>query len=181
MMSRVRYFFLLFGLPVWAVCLGGCPAKPDQPGEAGSKPSATTLVPKDVQTGADGQHIRWTASIGQGDDGIKLLIFKAQLDEGWVIYSVDQDNADGPNPTVITLTGEGIQHVGDPSEVGNQRREDMDETFGMPLVRFAGDLTLTQGLLIQDPAQPITGTLSYDLTNGEEVAHHLVDFSVPLP
>jgi hypothetical protein len=178
MTTSVRSLFFSAGLSAMAVLFCGCPAKPSPTGQTQGSATEIALVPKDAQTGADGSSIRWTASLAQGEDGIKLLVFKATLDEGWVIYSVDQDNADGPNPTVITLTGEGSQHVGEPSEVGTRRVEDMDETFGMPLVRFAGDLTLTQGLTVNDPSLPITGTIAYDMTNGEEVAHHLVEFSV---
>jgi hypothetical protein len=178
MTTSVRPLFFSAGLLALAVLFFGCPAKPTPTGQSEGTAKEIALVPKDAQTGEDGRSIRWTASLAQGEDGIKLLVFKATLDEGWVIYSVNQDNADGPNPTVITLTGEGVQHVGEPSEVGNRRLEDMDETFGMPLVRFAGDLTLTQGLTVNDSSRPITGIIAYDMTNGEEVAHHLVEFSV---
>lgn len=176
-MTRLRFAFYLSMLLPLAGLFTGCPSKPVAP--TNTTPTELTLSPKDAQTGAPGANIRWTAACRTGEGGTQLLVLKATLDPGWTIFSLSQDNADGPSPTVIALTGSNARHVGEPTEVGSTRLENMDETFGMPLVRFQGEVSFTQAITVSDPGQPVTGTLTYDLTNGTDIAHHVVDFAVP--
>lgn len=119
--------------------------------------------------GMDAQMVTDAAVIKQShsntEDGVVTLTFDVKLKSGWHIYGVDLPKG-GPTATQIELDGaKGIKLAGalEPSKAPAKH---YDENFKMDLSWHEGQVTFTQKVQIEDPANfVLAGDLIYMLCN----------------
>lgn len=125
--------------------------------------------------------VDWTTSYERVDEQTFDLIFEAEIDEGWYVYSQFIDEG-GPIPTTLFFDeGEGYQLLGEAGENGPQRKEGMDELFGMNVIKYAGKLQLTQRVKVIHPGTAVSGYLEFMTCDDEQcLPPDQVDFSFDL-
>lgn len=105
--------------------------------------------------------VKWTFDSNQVGPDTYELIFMANFDEPWVVYSVD-NNGEGPVPTSINFTSKNIELIGKAKEKGT-RVEKEDKLFGVNVIKFEGDqpYVIKQKVKLKDMSQPITGYVEF--------------------
>lgn len=78
--------------------------------------------------------VHWSFDVSEVNDQEYELIFKADIDKGWTVYSQYIDLG-GPVPTEITYETEGLETVGKSTEEG-YKKEGMDDIFEMNVIKF---------------------------------------------
>ena len=102
--------------------------------------------------------VQWSFDVSEINDQEYELVFKADIDKGWTVYSQYIDEG-GPVPTTITYETEGLETIGKSTEEG-YKKEGMDDIFEMNVIKFfdsepytikqkikKGDLTTVSGYL----------------------------------
>lgn len=123
--------------------------------------------------------VKWDLKIDKTGDGSYLLVYTANIDDGWGIYSQHSDEK-GPVPTNFNF-GEGthFELVGEVAEKGD-RKEEIDPLFdNAKVVKYPhGPVTFTQTIKITDPSVPVKGYLEYMACDDEKcVGPFDVEFS----
>ena len=106
--------------------------------------------------------VQWSFSLEELNENEYNLIFKADIDKNWTVYSQFIDEG-GPVPTTIWYENEGIiEKIGEAAESGH-RKEGMDPVFEMEVVKFLDDepFTITQQIKVKDSSQKLKGYLTY--------------------
>ncbi len=124
-----------------------------------STPPATSGVQKPV---------KWAFEQKKISDSEYDLIFKANLDKNWHIYSPSM-KGDGPIPTTFTFDkNDNIALVGAVKEESPKRREHKEPVFNnMTVVDFSESATFTQRIKIKDNTKPVNGALEFQACNNE--------------
>lgn len=111
--------------------------------------------------------IKWSFDSNQVGPHDYELIFKADYNSPWVVYSKD-NGGDGPIPTSIHFTSKNVKVVGDAVEIGNKIKK-QDPLFDMSVIKFeAGKPFVTkQRVTINDLSKPVTGYVTFMTCNNE--------------
>ena len=80
--------------------------------------------------------VQWDIALYAGEGPGMTLVFTADIEEGWHVYSQDNDPLDGPIPTGIVLTSEGIDAPALASECTPEVH--FDPNFDKEVKSFAG-------------------------------------------
>lgn len=93
--------------------------------------------------------------------------FKAIIDKGWYVYS-QYNNPEGPVPTTLVLE-ENSPHqlLGKATENGH-KLELNDPVFGMKVIKFKDDFSLTQKIKITDKQKAVKGYLEFMTCDNEK-------------
>ena len=106
--------------------------------------------------------VSWTFSMEEiGQDNFNL-IFTADIDETWTVYSQYIDEG-GPVPTTIWYENENIiEKVGEASESGH-KKTGIDPVFEMEVIKFLADepFVITQEIKVKDSSQKLKGYLTF--------------------
>lgn len=107
--------------------------------------------------------VKWSSSKEDLGNDEYMLIFKAEIDDEWTVYS--QFTADnGPEPTEVIMDSiQGATLVGKAEEIGH-RKEGKDPLFNnVNVIKYLGDqdFILKQKVKINDPSKPIIGAIRY--------------------
>lgn len=88
--------------------------------------------------------IFWKYNLNATDDpDVFDLVLRAEIINGWQIYSFFNSFDEGPTPTFIDFVGvEGIKRVGDPVESGKYKKA-FDPLFDMEVAKFMSDEAYT--------------------------------------
>jgi len=78
--------------------------------------------------------VKWTFSVEEISQEEYQLVFRADIDKTWSVYSQYIDEG-GPFPTTITYETEGVNPLGDAEEFG-EKKEGMDPIFEMHVIKF---------------------------------------------
>lgn len=121
--------------------------------------------------------VGWTFSAQKVAEKEYDLIFTADIDPGWYIYS-QKANEDGPIPTSFYYNADpGFQPVGIPTEEGD-KKEGMDEMFGIHLVKFAKKATFKQRVMLTEEIESISGYLEFMCCNDKQcLPPRTIDFA----
>ncbi|MBK9274454.1 MAG: thioredoxin family protein [Flavobacteriales bacterium] len=106
--------------------------------------------------------VTWSISMVQVEGAQWDLIFRADIIDGWYVYSQQSFGDAGPMPT--TLAFDTLPHVtlaGAAEETGAHVVQGHDPVFDMQVKKFKGYALFTQRVALTDPASPITGRLEY--------------------
>lgn len=124
--------------------------------------------------------VKWTMAHEKVSDTEYDLIFTANIQQGWVVYSQEIGD-DGPVPTSFNFdAGSHFERVGKTKEAGN-RKEAYDKVFEMNLIKFSGKGTFTQRVKVSDRSKPIKGYLEFMTCDDERCLPPTeVDFSFDL-
>jgi len=127
------------------------------------------------------QPVKWYLAKQQLADNQYELIFKAVLDEDWILYSKDTPEG-GPIPTTFYFDeSEGFIPAGDLTEQGDHRKKAMDPVFNVDVIKFTeGEVIYRQTVEVIDDSQPVVGYIEYMSCNEEQCIPLSQDFSVPL-
>ena len=82
-------------------------AKPDYCGDSSGHQTDFGSQDEDAPMGIY-DPVQWDITLYGGEGQAMTLVFTADIEEGWHVYSQDNDPLDGPIPTGIVLTSEGI-------------------------------------------------------------------------
>ena len=121
------------------------------------------VVPK------DNMPVQWSYALNPLSENSYELKFKADIDDGWTVYSQFIEDG-GPFPTTIFYDNkEGIELVGLASEAG-KKKEGLDPIFDMNVIKFfhGSPYTLTQQITVNDPQKPLNGLLTYMCCDDEK-------------
>ena len=113
--------------------------------------------------------VQWSYGIQKTSNSQYNLIFKADIDEGWNVYSQFIE-VGGPIPTEIFYEHqEGIELEGKAEETGS-KKEGMDPIFDMHVTKFLDEepYILTQKIVVSDPLKPLSGFLTYMTCDDEK-------------
>jgi thiol:disulfide interchange protein len=136
------------------------PAKTEEP--------APTPAPSTAASGLL-DPVKWSFSFEKVNDPEYDLIFTAQMQPGWNVYS-QHTSPDGPVPTAFYFEeGKHFARVGEVQESGN-KKEGPDPLFGGIVVsKFTGDqVVFTQRVKWLNPDVPITGSLEFMCCDDEQ-------------
>ncbi|MEZ5039826.1 MAG: protein-disulfide reductase DsbD family protein [Saprospiraceae bacterium] len=113
------------------------------------------------------QPVEWTFSAHKVADKEYDLQFTATIEPGWFIYS-QKANEDGPIPTSFYFTADpGFEPVGIPKEEG-EKKEGMDDIFGIHLIKYAKKATFTQRVMLTEEVETISGYLEFMCCNDKQ-------------
>ena len=107
--------------------------------------------------------VKWETSFNKISDSDYELIFTAEIDDEWNVYS--QFTGDGgPVPTAIYYDSiKGAELIGDAEEFGH-RKEGPDPLFeGTNVIKFLGDeaFVIKQKIKVTDISEPIIGAVEF--------------------
>lgn len=105
--------------------------------------------------------VSWSYSAEKVNDQEYNLLFTADVDNGWYIYSQHLD-AGGPIPTSIDFDeGDHYSIVGEVEEAGDNRKEGLDELFGINVIKYGDRVVFSQRIQVTDTEKPVTGRLEF--------------------
>jgi thiol:disulfide interchange protein DsbD len=106
--------------------------------------------------------VKWSFSTKQVSNAEYDLIFTANIQDGWTIYSQFLDGEDGPVPTSFNFeAGSHYAKAGKTQESPENRKTLHDEVFDMEVTKFYKKATFTQRVKVSDFAKPVTGYLEF--------------------
>ena len=113
------------------------------------------------------QPVTWSFSKEKVNEEEFDLIFTAEIDKGWNVYSQFIDEG-GPFPTTITYETDGVEKVGESAEDG-YRKEGMDRIFEMNVIKFlSGKPYIIKQRVKKAGLDQISGYLTYMCCDDEK-------------
>ena len=104
--------------------------------------------------------VQWDIALYAGEGPGMTLVFTADIEEGWHVYSQDNDPLDGPIPTGIVLTSEGIDAPALASECTPEVH--FDPNFDKEVKSFAGQARWALDFSwAGDKPESVAGILTY--------------------
>ncbi|MDH3649587.1 MAG: protein-disulfide reductase DsbD family protein, partial [Saprospiraceae bacterium] len=89
-----------------------------------------------------------------------VLIFSAEIEDGWAVYSQYLESDEGPVPTSVNYDNEAVfEKLGDCDEQG-EKKEGFDPIFEMNVVKFFKHLELRQKIRILGP-ETVSGYINF--------------------
>ncbi len=105
--------------------------------------------------------VQWSFDVEQVNDKEYNIIFTADIDRGWSVYSQFLESQGGPIPTTFEFYRDTqIELIGDASEAG-LKQEAFDEMFGMMLTKYKGKARFVQRVKVEAGAEHVKGHLTY--------------------
>ncbi len=122
--------------------------------------------------------VTWSWTAKDAGNGEYDLVFTADIEDGWAVYSQYLESDDGPVATGFYLTeGAHYEKVGKNEESGNIQTK-YDKVFEMNLTKFTKQAIFTQRIKANDLSQPIVGYLEFMTCDDERCLPPTeVDFS----
>jgi DsbC/DsbD-like thiol-disulfide interchange protein len=111
--------------------------------------------------------VKWNMTVQHLGNQEAKLILTGTIEEGWNTYSQTLESDMGPIPTTITWQpGVHFALIGKAEESGG-RFTTQDPVFDMKLTKFKHTAIFTQKVKINDPTEPIKGSIEYMVCNDE--------------
>ena len=128
-----------------------------------------------------GEPVKWKSQITELEQGLYEVAVTAKIEEGWHTYGLGPYDG-GPNPTILTVSGTGVELVGEPY-IKQGGRKEMDPTFGMEIDLVENGDVLAQKIRITPQATgKISVVVEYQAcTNGSCVAPQEAEMSLGIP
>lgn len=105
--------------------------------------------------------VKWEFSAQHLSEDEYKLVFTANIDDHWTIYSQDI-KGDGPVPTSFTFTeGSHYTRLGKVEESLENRKTIYDKVFDMEVTKFYHKAVFFQKVKVNDPSKPIEGYLEF--------------------
>lgn len=123
---------------------------------------------------------KWTFTQKNLGNNEYELVFKAELDPGWTVYSMYTPEG-GPMATTVTLnqSGKGIEVIGKAEE--NEPHKKYDDIFGVDVWYFSGEFVIRQRVKVTDAAlASVQGTIEYQVCQEGQCVMFDEDFDIPL-
>ena len=111
--------------------------------------------------------VTWEVTSKKVDDTSFEVIYKAQIEKGWHLYSQNIEGDDGPIPTEIMVSGVGVQSEGLAEEPKGV--EAFDKTFQMNIKYFENEVTFKKLVKItQDYKDPLKASVFFMVCDDEK-------------
>ncbi|MEM1323793.1 MAG: protein-disulfide reductase DsbD domain-containing protein [Bacteroidota bacterium] len=125
--------------------------------------------------------VKWSFEVEKVNENEFDVIFIANIDQGWSVYSQHLDPDNGPIPTSFQFTPDSnIELIGQPKEFGN-KKEAYDTIFEMNLVKFTRMARFTQRIKVSQDKGQLKGYLTYMTCNDKSCLPPAdVDFDIVL-
>lgn len=136
--------------------------KPAPSNDSGQANSWVSVPKKQMPVG-------WKYTIEPISGNRYQLIFQADLDKGWNIYSQYLDEGGPTATTIFYEEKEGVTLIGKSEETG-QKKEGMDPYFDMFVTKYLHDepFVITQIIEVSDPSKPLKGYLTFMTCDDEK-------------
>ena len=106
--------------------------------------------------------VKWSITSKSVGEGSWELVFRADIQSGWSVYSQVNYGDMGPWPTSVVIDSiGGVQVVGEVAETGEKVIDGHDPVFDMQVKKFKGWATFTQRISTKDASTPVTGHFEY--------------------
>lgn len=129
---------------------------------------AGLLLLLSVSAFAQRSPVSWSFRADKVEGDTYQLVFTADVDNGWYIYSQHLDEG-GPIPTSFSFEeSKHFELLGETGEEARKRKEGMDELFGMNVIKFGEQAVFTQRIRVEDPSQPVKGSLEFMTCDDEQ-------------
>jgi hypothetical protein len=123
----------------------------------------------------ENEHIRWHfSSLAQSGSEWKLL-FAADVDRGWHLYSQFTPEG-GPLPTSFEFDGEGYKLLRRTIEAGDLKKA-YDSTFMVNVKWYEGEVIFSQRVKVRSKTK-VSGVIRYSVCSGEVCIPGAVRFSL---
>ncbi|NNC69849.1 MAG: hypothetical protein HKN90_03395, partial [Flavobacteriaceae bacterium] len=105
--------------------------------------------------------VKWSYEYKQISDNEYELIFTANIDENWAVYS-QFINDDGPIPTTFTFEeSDAVEFIGNVEESDENKVTKYDAVFEMELSKFFNQAVFTQKIKLKKENIVVKGSLTY--------------------
>ena len=105
--------------------------------------------------------VKWSTDYAQVSENEFDLVFTANIENGWYVYSQYLESDDGPVRTTFEFDkGDHFSLKGKNVENGD-KKEGFDDLFGMNVIKFSKKVTFTQRIVANDLSKPISGYLEF--------------------
>ena len=111
--------------------------------------------------------VKWSFGVKSLGNDTYELVFQADIDKGWYVYSQFLESADGPVATSFNFESKNVQLDGKCAEEGD-KVEGFDEIFAMNISKFKNRAIFRQKAKITDKSQPVTGYLTFMTCDNEK-------------
>ena len=158
-----------------------CLPPAEEPFSFSLQSSSSTASPLSGPGAAQGplDPVKWTYAIEKVDGNNYDLVFKASIDKGFHLYSL-QIPEDGPLPTEFTFSeSPAYSTVGKPTE-GNNGIKAFDEIFKMEITYFESVAEFRQRMLSKETSYTVSGEIAYMVCNDQGCVALYHDFSIPV-
>lgn len=110
--------------------------------------------------------VKWSTSVNKVDETNYEVVFKANIDEGWHVYSQFIDGDDGPIPSEFEVKADGLKKEGKTLEPDGVTA--FDKTFQMEIKYFENEALFTQKVSITDDYKdPLNASVFFMVCNDE--------------
>ena len=104
--------------------------------------------------------ISWQHKFEKVDNKNYKLVFTANIDSGWYLYSQFLESDEGPIPTTISFDDNTkVVLVGKAEEIG-EKKEGFDELFGMNIIKYGKQVQFVQKVTTDSPTT-ISGYIEF--------------------
>ena len=125
--------------------------------------------------------VKWTQTVQKVSENEYDIVFTANVEDGWYVYSQFLEGDNGPIPTSFNFnSNDQIEFIGKTKETG-KKKAGYDEMFMMDVVKFGGKVTFTQRVKTSASSTNVSGYLEYMTCDNERcLPPAAVDFSLDL-
>ncbi|MCH2080931.1 protein-disulfide reductase DsbD domain-containing protein [Kordia sp.] len=125
--------------------------------------------------------VKWDFSAEKVDLNTYELVFKAEINDGWYVYS-QYIGEDGPIPTSLYFADKlGVTILEQATEEGGKKIEGYDNMFDMELVKFAHKMIIRQKVKLINGATNLKGYLEFmTCDNAQCLPPKAIDFAFEL-
>ncbi len=122
--------------------------------------------------------VKWKNRVKLGEDGMAEVIFEANIDMNWHLYSQYFDEGGPVRTTFYFDESDKFELIGTPSE-SPEPKEVMDEIFKMKVKYFSHKATFVQKIkLLTEESFTITGSVEYQVCQDDKCVYFNPDFKV---
>lgn len=105
--------------------------------------------------------VKWSFEVEKISSKEYDVIFTADIERGWSVYSQHLDPDQGPIPTSFTFDKTtSIEFIGNTKEAGI-KKESFDKNFGVNLVKFSKKARFTQRIKVDHSTKSVKGHLTF--------------------
>ena len=117
---------------------------------------------------AQNKVVSWQQSANKVADKVYELVFSADIQSGWYLYSQYLESDEGPIPTSFNFdTSHQFELVGKTLEEG-KKKEGYDELFEMNIVKYGNQVKFIQKVKLKDPTATVNGYIEFMTCDDEQ-------------
>ncbi len=112
--------------------------------------------------------VTWTFSKEKMKDGSLELVFTANVEEGWYIYSQSLESEDGPVATTFSFMENHEVDFSSTIEEKGKKTEGFDPIFQMKVTKYSGKVEFRQKIAVRGDVEAIEGFVEFMTCDNEK-------------